>query len=467
MAYKKPEGFVRPELKCDEGRKGVVYFDGRKHHVCAWDGAEPKPTPVIQAWLNVCLRLEKEWEAKKLGIELLPEHPGQFVSIAEVVRDYMAFLHTPEGGYVKPDGTESCHLRLMVQALRPLTAMFGTLPIAFFTAKELTEIKTAMDGHLWFDGEEKDKPRPWNRKTINRHISRIRRFFRYAGQHELLPPGRLDNLQAVPGWKKGYCKVAKEPKKKQRMVSDAHLEIILDLAPPPIADLLWVIRRTAMRPTEACLLRVRCPEEPSRGLFMHTEDGVWEYRPEDWKLDWMEDDEVDGEEDWIVFLGPDLQEVLQPYIERSAPEEYLFRPRDSFEWRRTHHRHKGKERKRPPTAAELRRVARAKEEAAKRIAKRKFLPRYNRRSLAQALERVIEKARKLGHDVPYFTPYDLRHTRLTEIKQNNPDGIRAAQAVGRHRKMNTTGYYLHDLAKVARQIAAQGINPPSRRRHAP
>ncbi len=73
---------------------------------------------------------------------------------------------------------------------------------------------------------------------------------------------------------------------------------------------------------------------------------------------------------------------------------------------------------------------------------------YNRNSLLLAFKRACRRA-----GVPVLTPYQLRHSRLTEAR--NKFGAEGAQAVGGHERLSTQEFYTHrrnDLAiKIARE----------------
>ena len=52
---------------------------------------------------------------------------------------------------------------------------------------------------------------------------------------------------------------------------------------------------------------------------------VWVYRPESHKLEWLDQNKE-------VLIGPQAQQVLAPWLENAAPDQYLFSPRRTAEW---------------------------------------------------------------------------------------------------------------------------------------
>ena len=81
MAYRKKH-FERPEIKCDEGRKAVIFWNNRKIYLGAWNGIGTPGPEVLQKYLRTLVEIEQEFHAAQLGIEALPVDEELTVSAA-------------------------------------------------------------------------------------------------------------------------------------------------------------------------------------------------------------------------------------------------------------------------------------------------------------------------------------------------------------------------------------------------
>ena len=87
-------------------------------------------------------------------------------------------------------------------------------------------------------------------------------------------------------------------------------------------------------------------------------------------------------------------------------------------------------------------------------------PMFTKDSIARAVTRAIEKANKAREKngeppLPHWTPYQLRYTRLREIRKHG--GREAAQATAGHSRATMTDHYAPaNWGKVARFAAQHG-----------
>jgi integrase len=91
------------------------------------------------------------------------------------------------------------------------------------------------------------------RGTINKHVGRIRRMFRWATAEEMLPASVHQALAALPGLQRGRT-AAREPEPIQP-VSDEVVEATLPFLPVVVADMVRFQRLTGCRPEEVCMIR--------------------------------------------------------------------------------------------------------------------------------------------------------------------------------------------------------------------
>ena len=84
------------------------------------------------------------------------------------------------------------------------------------------------------------------RTSINIHMGRIRRMFKWAVGEELIPPERFEALRAVTGLRYGRTS-ARETKPVGPAPSQA-VEAVIPFVPPQIAAMIQLQRLTGMRP---------------------------------------------------------------------------------------------------------------------------------------------------------------------------------------------------------------------------
>ena len=70
-----------------------------------------------------------------------------------------------------------------------------------------------------------------------------------------------------------------------------------------------------------------------------------------------------------------------------------------------------------------------------------------------AIYYAIRRANADGVAIPKWTPYQLRHTAVTETSYNY--GIDAARAMAGHTTINTTAIYEHTAERLKRDLASK------------
>lgn len=266
--------------------------------------------------------------------------------------------------------------------------------------------------------------------TTNRKVREIVRAFAWLESEIHVEPGTAAHLETV-----GRLKGQKPAKK--RTVADDHLAAILPYCAPPVAAMLQLQRMTAARPGEFMILRPMDIDQAAG-------PDVWAYVPERHKNDWRE-----GENVRVIALGPEAQAILRPFLDRPAGE-FCFKPAESWAWHRQQRR-AASARKTPVYPCEVKRLARQR--ASQRRKGGRFRPRFDKDSYCRAVKRAIQRARAGGVDVPDFTPYDLRHTRVSEVWATR--GPLEAQAMAGHASPNMTAHYSHQQQIYSFRIAAE------------
>lgn len=188
------------------------------------------------------------------------------------------------------------------------------------------------------------------------------------------------------------------------------VEATLPCLPQVVADMVRFQSLTSCRPGEVCTLR---PSDVDRS------GDVWAYRPERHKTEHL------GRER-IVWIGPQAQTVLRPYLLRDAGD-FCFSPAESE-----------KQRKAEMRACRKTRVQPSQMDRRKARPKRQPGDRYRKDAYGKAIERAVEQAnlKRVGEGqepLPRWKPNQLRHSAATEIRRRF--GLEAAQVILGHAKL--------------------------------
>ncbi len=302
---------------------------------------------------------------------------------------------------------------------------FWEYPAASFRSPNLLQVQEQLvDTPVVSRPKDPSKPpkaRPRLRSTVNDTIKRIRQIFRWGVLHALVPEHVFLSLQLVPPL---LCGQSRAPDREGvKPVPDDLVEVTLAELPRVAADLIRFSRLTGCRPGEARCLRA-CDID-TRPLPAHR--GTWLWRPYRHKNQWRK-----KHLPRVIAIGPKAQAILAPWLKRVArrPEAHIFSPK--FAERRASGGGK-------TTTVDTRRI---------RIPARNVNDHYSKDSLNQVIERACQRA-----GVPKWTANQLRHARLTEVRDTI--SLDAAQAVGGHTNTNQTENYAQVLLTKAIDAAAR------------
>lgn len=318
-------------------------------------------------------------------------------------------------------------------ALRMLRTLFGKEPAAEFNPRKLKLVRAAMI------------EKGWVRNSINKHVYRIRRTFRWGVTDEMVPGEVWHSLLALESLREGESEAQESDP--VLSVPDQVIEATLPYLSPIVADMVRIQLLVGCRPDEICQLR---PCDLDRS------GDVWAYRPKQHKNKWRGKARV-------ILIGPRAQVVLTPYLDTGS-DEYCFSPTRSEAARRRlrHEKRKtplsvgnrpGTNRKRSPKLlpgdryhepAYRRAITRACEIA---FEMPKHLRKINRKALPEQKAKLRSEASEWRAKY-CWSPNQLRHTAGTVIRRSH--GVEAAQVILGHRELNTTEIYAErDLAKAA------------------
>jgi integrase len=343
----------------------------------------------------------------------------QTMTVVELAAAYLDFAQ----GYYRKDGRPTDHMNCVRRAIRAVTCLYGHTPAAEFGPLGLR----AVQAHLVQAGH--------SRTTINSTCGSVRRMFRWATSHEMLPVTIYQALATVPGLRHGRTTAAEPAPVKP--VPGPVVDMTLPHCPQIVADMIRFQRFTGCRPGEVCQLRP---------MDLDHSGEVWTYRPESHKT------EHHGRER-IIFVGPKAQAVLLPYLLRPA-DAYCFSPAESVQ--------KHLEAKHAKRRTPLRFGNRPGTNRRPRP-KRRPKDHYTKDSYGRALARAIVKgntaiakaAADEGVDNPQVIPRwhlnQLRHSAATEIRRTY--GLEAAQVVLGHAKADVTQVYAERDFALAADVA--------------
>jgi len=330
--------------------------------------------------------------------------------------------------YRRPDGTESAEVDAVRQAVKPLARLFSNFPAGAIGPRRFKAVRDAMVAQGWC------------RATVNQQAGRVKRMYKWAVENELVAPGVYHGLQAVTGLKLGRTPAPEgEPVKP---VPKELIDATLPRVSAQVAAMIRVQLLTGMRPGEVVIMRT---------ADVADRDGaVWAYKPTHHKT-------AHHGQKRTVFIGPQAQAVIKPYLDDAAPERFLFSAADADRARRAkQHAERttpkgegnrpGTNRKRRPT--------------------RKPGDRYRTDSYRHAISAGCaaafpvppgvtgvdaERWRKQHH----WHPHQLRHNAATELRK--AFGIDVAQTILGHRSLQVTEVYAErDMAAAARVMGEVG-----------
>ena len=246
------------------------------------------------------------------------------------------------------------------------------------------------------------------RNYINEQIRSVVFIFKHAVSCELVDVGVHQRLHTLEPLKEGQTSA-----RESEPVMPVEMADVLATAKhlsPILRDMVLLQRATGMRPGELCQLRP-CDVEK-------LEDGNWIYRPPNHK------NRKRGKTRTIPIIGDD-RIILGPYLENRDSEQFCFSPQEVVALQRQERR---EERTTPDSCGNRPGTNR------KRKPRRQPGEKYTSGSYRRAIQRAAELAQ-----VPKWSPYQLRHAAITEVREAL--GLEEAQAFGGHARADMTEHY--------------------------
>jgi integrase len=304
------------------------------------------------------------------------------------------------------------------RAVRPL----ATMPAAEFGTRAMIDVRRRLINTPVTNrkADEKGNLPTLCRRYINEVMGHVRRMFEWAGAQELIPGERAATLKLVKPLREGETN-AREGKRRTS-VRPSVVKATLPYMTQEVADLIWFIRLTGCRPSEAARMRL-C-------RLFDREKPVWRYVPKKHKT-------AHKGKSRHVPVGPQAQAILLSHTAGRSDRDYVFTPKRSVPARKAKDGVIPMEQRCP--------TAHAGEW-------------FTKDGIRQAVIRAIRKANKARacqglEPLPSWTPYQLRYTRLREIRKRG--GQEAAQATAGHSRATMTDHYAPANWGRAAQFAAK------------
>jgi integrase len=285
--------------------------------------------------------------------------------------------------------------------------------------------------------EEMIKSQRFCRKQINDYISRIVRLFSWGVEEEWVKFETAAVLKAVKPLSAGYPGTFDNPERED--VPDSVIQATLPFMPPVLRAMIQIQRLTGCRPSEIFNMRVG-------EIDRNSDSELWLYHRPHHKT------EQKTKRKKVIPLGKPEQALILPYLEGKKPEEAVFSPQTAMEERNTEKRVNRQSKLTPSQIAR-----------AKAVKPRQYKEFYNKDSYRQAVEYAINKGNKTlpdGQKIPYWTPYQIRHTSATAMEL--AEGLDASQALLDHNSADMTKRYAHGRLEKLKELARNRKNPFAR-----
>jgi integrase len=375
-----------------------VRIDGKDHYLGEYGSPESR---------DQYEELVNEWFARQ----------GDVSSVRLTIDELaLLYLKHAETYYVK-SGEPTSETDCIRAALRLLIAFAGPIRCREFGPRQFREFRDSLVALP--DKRFAEGTRTLSRQYINKVLRKVVRAFKWAAREELVPVTVWQALTTVEGLKRGRSP-AREASR-ITVVDDTVVEKTLPELPPPVAAMVRLQRLTGMRPGEVCGLR---PCDVSLGT-----DGIWTYRPERHKTE-------HHDRERIVFIGPQGQDVLRPYLERD-PDAFCFSPKESAAWYLERKRANRKSKVQPSQ------LDRSKPEPLKTPG-----DYYDEGSYRKCVQAACDRAK-----VKPWAPNRLRHLAATVIRASA--GIEGTRVILGHASAVTSEIYAEKDYTAARSIVAK------------
>ncbi len=398
----------RPPKMCHRKDLNVAYvsFNSEKIYLGKWGTKEAlaKYQHFVNSWV-----LGKKQSPKTL-------FNSEIASLEDLFDGYIA-------DYQSRPIVQTSDLHLAQTVANRVNELFPSSSVNDFGPKALEAVRNSFLVRGYVRGGIR---RPYTRQYLNRIAKKIREIFKWGCYQEMVPIGIYEALKTVPPLRAGRTSAIES--RGRRFLSDEEIETVLDYLQPVYADIIRILFRTGMRPSELCKMRI--------GDIDRSDEKILIYRPSSHKTEYR------GKKRFIP-LGEHSQKILLSYLEGRGPEEFVFSPLTIMEeyWRI---RAKARKTKVQPSQLKRNKIANLRK-------RKRFLLSLDSQLIATAVRKACTKAIQDGKLTQAWTPYELRHTAITKIRIR--EGAEAAQHFAGHSNLRTQDFYDHSALIKAIEVA--------------
>lgn len=404
--------------------RGVVRLNGRDVYCGVWPSDLKNPPPevtdayrkAIAEWLaGATVATVPRGEAVAQRVEGVP-----MFTVVELLASFWQFA---ERTYAGPEGTTEKASYAMT--LRILKRLYADLPCVQFTPLKLRAVR------------EEFIRQGWNRTNVNAHTRRVKRIFRWGVEHELVPPSVITGLGAVAGLRRGSSEVREA--KIVKPVDDATLTATLPHLPPPVANLVQLLRLCGARVGELCRMRPVDIDQTGE---------TWIYRPIRHKT------ASRGHARAIAF-GPRARALVAPIIAGLDQQAFVFSP---ARWVAAQNAERSAKRQTKRWKSHMERNARKRKAVPERKPREAYTPITVAQAVARACCKAFKAPKELSDDevkewekTHRWHPHQIRHAFGTEARR--VAGIESASAGLGHSSLATSQIYARADETLASQLA--------------
>jgi|GEM_PF-338716 len=283
-----------PKLRRHASGQGYVVFNGGKPiYLGKYE---------LDSTQEAYHRLIAEWKAN--GCK--PPSAPPDITVVELVDRFVSHAKLYYRDSKRKQTTSMDNFR---SALRPLLRLYGSTVVVDFGPLALKAVRQDMINT------------GWSRTYINEQIRRIKQVFDWGVGEELYSASVADGLKYLRGLRKNRS-TARESKPVRP--APAHL---IDAIKPHVDRRVWamvqIMRISGPRPDEVVRLRP---------IDLDMSGDVWVAQLEKHKTEYMADDYTDS--DRTILLGPQVQELIRPFLIDRPLDAYLFSPKEAEAERR-------------------------------------------------------------------------------------------------------------------------------------
>ncbi len=261
----------------------------------------------------------------------------------------------------------------------------------------------------------------WSRGGVNQAVNRIRHVFKWAVARELVPSSVWEALRAVEPLRRGRAQARETAAVKP--VPIEHVNAIAGHVSKQVWALVQLQLLTGARSGELVGIRA---------VDIDTTGAVWLLRPAQHKT-------AHRGHARTIYLGPQAQEIVRPFLPGRAVDAPLFSPAEA-EGSRLEERHA--QRKVPLSCGNS--------PGSNRRRRPKVQPGdgYTTESYRRAVTRACEEA-----NVPHWHPHQLRHNAATALQRQF--GIETARVILGHTSPAVTAIYAEADHRKALEVMSK------------